>query len=407
MKIHAVIGMNYGDEGKGHIVSHLSDANTLNVKFNGGAQAGHSVVLADGREHVFHQFGSGTLRGARTLFSQHFIVNPLAFLKELNELLGIGAPVREVFIDPLCRVTTPFDMLLNEYASRQKNTTATCGMGINETVERSQYRQLRIVCRDLVDKSADQLKRTMRTIENEYLPYRIEQLGVSAAGFRVYAIERLGGLDIVDKFLDYAKWMVEKSVMWETCDLIERYNAKAPGRKIVFEAGQGMLLDQDRRKFMPYLTRSSTGMRNVAEVLKRLRSNVDFTAHLVTRAYLTRHGEGPMMNEIAGTPYANVTDPTNPENPFQGRMRYGYLDVDWYDKALGETTLSLPHGGKVDVALTCVDQVDQYERGNARAARLSYMKNGKINKCKIADLREIQMISVGRTEKDVEPMLNA
>src|SRR5512139_3851165 len=117
MRATAVIGMNYGDEGKGHMVNYLSDSHTLNIRFNGGAQASHAVFLADGRSHIFHHFGSGSLRGARTLLASHFIVNPIIFVWELKELIP-KAPMREVFVDPRCRVTTPYDMTVNEFAAK-------------------------------------------------------------------------------------------------------------------------------------------------------------------------------------------------------------------------------------------------------------------------------------------------
>ena len=100
MKAAAVIGMNYGDEGKGHITNYLSNSDTLNVRFNGGAQAAHAVCMADGRSHIFHHFGSGTLKGARTLLANKFIINPMVFAAELYAL-SAKTDMREVFVDPL------------------------------------------------------------------------------------------------------------------------------------------------------------------------------------------------------------------------------------------------------------------------------------------------------------------
>jgi len=421
MKISAVVGMNYGDEGKGHIVNYLSDARTLNVRFNGGAQAGHGVKTSSGQEHIFHHFGSGTLRGARTLFAPHFIVNPLMFFKELKELLDKKAPVREVFVDPLCRISTPYDMLINEYASKQEGTTMTCGLGINETVERSQYRQLKILARDLVDKSEGQLKDVLYIIENEYLPYRLEKLHLDDREFRRWAIDKMGGFAIVDNFVDYARRMMKNSVMWETSDLLERYCAKEPGRQVVFEGAQGMRLDQKRKDLMPYLTRSSTGMRNVVEVLNRLRSEVELDVYLVTRTYLTRHGDGPVLNEVDGLPYKGVENYTNPENKFQGAMRYGYLDLDWCKQAvkeikedLGKVKYRPSSTAKVGVALTCLDHLTDFTkefrlRTIAGVSTLSLLrlihheKSGVRSSDVVAAFPDLLLFSTGRTEKDVQP----
>ena len=81
---HVVIGANYGDEGKGLMTDYLADKYQAEVvvRFNGGAQAGHTVVTPAGQRHVFSHFGSATLSGSRTFLSKHFVANPILFLKE-------------------------------------------------------------------------------------------------------------------------------------------------------------------------------------------------------------------------------------------------------------------------------------------------------------------------------------
>ena len=88
-KISVVIGASYGDEGKGLVTDAITniDESTLNVLTNGGAQRGHTVVTPDGVRHVFHHFGSGTFKGAITYFPSSFIVNPIVFKKEMQELI--------------------------------------------------------------------------------------------------------------------------------------------------------------------------------------------------------------------------------------------------------------------------------------------------------------------------------
>ena len=83
--VNVVIGSNFGDEGKGSVTDLLSIRKTLNIRFNGGAQAGHTVCYRNKR-HVFHHFGAGSFQGAKTYLSKHFIVNPLIFKKEYEEL---------------------------------------------------------------------------------------------------------------------------------------------------------------------------------------------------------------------------------------------------------------------------------------------------------------------------------
>jgi adenylosuccinate synthase len=404
MKAYAVIGMNYGDEGKGHIINFLSDSETLNIRFNGGGQASHAVNLADGRSHVFHHFGSGSLRGARTLLASHFILNPLIFMKELG-LLKDAAP-REVLIDPRCRVTTPYDMLVNEFSVKYKKKNDTCGCGINETVERSIFRQLKITARDLLEKSEAQLMKILLMIEGEHLPWRLDKLGLPKEEFKKFAMEKVEIAALPQLFIRGAKWMIEHSAVWSEETVIDRFLAKHPKGRIVFEGAQGMLLDQKRDP--TYGTRSSTGMTNVLDALRLVKTSLDLDIYLVTRTYMTRHGDGPMFYE-SKLPYKNITDPTNPTNPYQGVMRYGYLDMDWYEKAAQETEkLTMKDDppaclGKINLrtALTCIDQVDEYMPTHIAKSKLIVAKGKTLQPCEVGELPGLGIYSVGRKDTDI------
>src|SRR5690348_14536867 len=123
MRATVVIGANFGDEGKGLMTDYLCAAagdssrgeisGAMVVRFNGGAQAGHTV-FAGGRRHVFHHFGSGAFAGAATFLSRYFVVNPFLWAKERDEL---GFCPR-VFVDRAAMLTTPYDMLVNQEAER-------------------------------------------------------------------------------------------------------------------------------------------------------------------------------------------------------------------------------------------------------------------------------------------------
>ncbi len=394
-KAIAVIGMNYGDEGKGHITNFLSDQNTLNIRFNGGAQASHAVFLSDGRYHIFHHFGSGSLRGARTLLASHFIVNPLIFAREAWELSS-KIHLREVFIDPRCRVTTPFDMAINEFNAIYRKKNDTCGAGINETVERSLYRQLKITIRDFMEKSESELRAVLELIQYEYVPHRIKELDLPADEFNRFLTSNTGDKEVViDGFLKIRSWMITSPVViWPDDNLIDRFLAKDKTRKVVFEGAQGMLLDQKRKEFMPYLTRSSTGVDNIMELLKTVKTPLDFEVCLVTRSYLTKHGDGPIWNHIPGRlPFSEVREETNRENQWQGKMRYGYLNYQWYMKAIEETEGKVGNSA-VNVAMTCVDHI-----GNSLFV-YSHDDKMDLSDGEITDFPRIKIISKGKTEKD-------
>src|SRR6266850_5209509 len=91
MIARVVIGANFGDEGKGLITDYLcSKGAGIVIRFNGGANAGHTVVTPEGERHVFRHVGSGTFLGVPTFLSQFFVCNPIAFFKERAELLAMG-----------------------------------------------------------------------------------------------------------------------------------------------------------------------------------------------------------------------------------------------------------------------------------------------------------------------------
>ena len=107
-KARIVIGANYGDEGKGTVVAHYTkhaEGKLLNVLTNGGAQRGHSILVDEG-SITFQHFGSGTYHGADNYYSRFFILNPMQFANEYNNLL---VKPKHIYRDIKCRWTTPYD----------------------------------------------------------------------------------------------------------------------------------------------------------------------------------------------------------------------------------------------------------------------------------------------------------
>lgn len=400
MKAMVVIGMNFGDEGKGHITNFLSNNETLNIRFNGGAQAAHAVFLSNGHRHIFKHFGSGSLSGARTMLGSHFIVNPLFFGAEWTSLAG-KVPMREVFIDPRCRITTIYDMLINEFSCYYRKKNDTTGCGINETVERSQFRQLKISMRDLIDKDISDIAPIIEKIRSEYLPWRLKKLSLPLHLFDDYRKLRISNFrETEEAFLNALRGMLKCIVVWPEDNLIDRYLAKSKSRQLVFEGGQGFRLDQNRTELMPYLTRSNTGLQNVFDCLSTVKTALELDVYLVTRTYLTRHGDGPLWNEVR-LPYNNVEDHTNVENSYQGKLRYGYLNKSWYDDAIDEIRQYIKDHQpgcvkKVNIytAFTHLDQLDNDE--------IIYSINGSKDFIvgNINDFSNVKILSSGREETD-------
>ena len=140
MQAHIVVGLGFGDEGKGSWVDHLVRTRGLNqiVRFNGGAQALHHVVTPDGQVHGFSQFGSGMfVPGTKTLLSRFMLLDPDALLKEADALLGKGVmnPLGRLIVSENAPVITPMNRLLNrmQEIARGGARHGSCGFGIGLT----------------------------------------------------------------------------------------------------------------------------------------------------------------------------------------------------------------------------------------------------------------------------------
>jgi adenylosuccinate synthase len=344
-----VIGAGYGDEGKGLMTDALAapfgPAATV-IRFNGGAQAGHTVTLANGRRHVFHHIGSGTLAGARTFLSRFFVANPILLGPEIAALKSAGVTPR-IMIDPDAPVTTPYDMMINQIAERARGGSrhGSCGLGFGESLERHLRPQFQLAAGHL----EKNVLRSLQTIRREWVPLRLSRLGLWPPNAGDLALLDDGG--ILEHWLEDAAAFLDSVTIAGTASL-------STADAIIFEGAQGLLLDQHRGAF-PHVTRSNTGLKNVLTVAAEAG-----IAHLevtyVTRCYATRHGAGPLAHELPGPPHAGVIDTTNIPNPWQGPLRFGTLDLsilqrvvaaDLSDAARGAITLS--HG----LAMTCLDQM--------------------------------------------------
>ena len=145
-----VLGLQFGDEGKGLTTSSLvvPKERTLVVRFNGGHQAGHTVVK-NGYRHVFSSFGSATLHGTpATFWSRYCTFYPKAYCNEREVLRNIGIEPN-FYIDPLAMVTTPFDIIAN-HREEENNKHGSVGVGFGTTVKRHEETPYRIYAGDLM-----------------------------------------------------------------------------------------------------------------------------------------------------------------------------------------------------------------------------------------------------------------
>jgi adenylosuccinate synthase len=346
-----VIGANFGDEGKGLTTDFFcaeAGGDALVVRFNGGAQAGHTVVTPDGVRHVFSHFGSGSFTGAETFLSRYFVCNPLLFAKE-HAALSPKCAIPPMYADGAAPVTTPYDMMVNQMAeeARGQGRHGSCGMGFGETLERHDS-GFKITCEDLANKA--ELEKKLRHVRDNWMPQRLSRLGLTDVPEKWR--ERIASDGILAKFIEDTELFLQL-VRVEPPDYLEKTE-----KQVIFEGAQGLLLAEDH-KWFPHVTRSPTGLKNVL-LLANEAGIGQLDVAYITRAYLTRHGAGPMPHELGRLPYPRITDATNVHNDWQGSLRFGWLELDLLadtikdDLARNKSSIKVNHG----IAVTCLDQLD-------------------------------------------------
>lgn len=320
----AVIGLGFGDEGKGKVVDALIPkmVNPLVVRYSGGQQAGHTVV--HDRKHVFSNFGAGTLRGVPTYWSKHCTIDPIGVRNELSVLNGSASKV-DLCIDEESMVTTPYDVTENlRLNSLSKH--GSCGVGVGTTIARNEA-MLNLRYRDLFYPSV--LKIKLEQIKNYYNSPQID----------------------LDNFLGAVNMITNSDKVYPGEESQYTYRDWVN----IYEGSQGLLLDQDYG-FFPHVTRSNVGFKRIRKI-----EDPQPEVYYVTRAYQTRHGNGPMTNYSIPLNLINNDDETNVDN-YQGSFRTAVLDLDLLkyaidcDRTESRTPISSEH-----LVITCMDQMTEFK----------------------------------------------
>ena len=351
MRTIAVIGKNFGDEGKGFTCSRLASSlkKSLIIKHNGGGQAGHTVEDPEGKwRFIHHQIGAGAEYHVPTLFADSFMPDLFQLGKEVKgftELFGFQ-PI--LYSEKKARITTIDDVLLNMGAehARGKNRHGSCGMGIEECVQRNAA-GFGITVKELATMSKQDLLDRLKHIRKEYTERRSKILGIIApasskamkqsnlrnpstastssnpsnsstfSNFSNPYYEMLNNETVLENFVEEVK---ENVKLLNLVDADRKWLEEF--QHLIFETGQGLLLDQDYEAYAPHLTSSKTGIHNPAIFLEKRGLSLN-EAIYVTRPYVTRHGNGPLPCEVDRSALPGVgEDLTNRPNEWQGILRY-------------------------------------------------------------------------------------
>jgi len=326
-----VIGLGFGDEGKGLVVDWLAsqNKNSIVVRFSGGHQVGHTV-FTDETNHIFSNFGSGTLRGIPTYWSRFCTVEPIGLLTELKILKDKNInPI--LYIDENCPITTPYDINHN-HNFESINKHGSCGVGFGATIEREEkFYSLKFL--DLFHSKIFNNK--LESIRNYYHTPNID----------------------IESFIACCKILINPTCMESKIEL-KKFIPRSDN--FIFEGSQGLLLDKNIG-FFPNVTRANTSTENILELIKEeqalwFHGGFEEEIYLVTRAYQTRHGNGFMTNEDIPHNIIENENETNKDNKYQGKFRKSLLDLSLLKYGLNKEIYINTHYNKT-LVITCLDQV--------------------------------------------------
>lgn len=333
-----VVGAQWGDEGKAKITDLLAQDADLIIRYQGGCNAGHTVVV-DNKTFKFHLIPSGILYGNKTCFiGAGTVILPESFEAEVQGLISDGIDVSGLKVSPLASITMPYHTEVDGYSENnaKKGKIGTTKKGIGPTY---------------TDKAA----RTGLKIEDLYSPEALsEKLDVilpiknkvlkEVYGLKQYSKEEIKAL--CERYAEIFRPYV-------CFDWQEMLNANKKGKNILFEGAQGVMLDVDYGTY-PYVTSSNPIGGGAATGSGYGPTMIDEVIG-VAKAYVTRVGEGPFVTELSDEIGDKIREVGHEFGVTTGRPRR----CGWFDAVTMRYAVLV--GGLTSVALTKIDVFDQFD----------------------------------------------
>lgn len=331
MSTLVIVGTQWGDEGKGKITDFYSEKADAVVRYQGGNNAGHTVIVGN-NVYKLHMVPSGIICATPSYIGNGMVVDPIALIEEINTLKESGLDISYLHISDRAHIITPYHKLLDELNEERldENKIGTTKKGIGpayaDKVNRSGIR----VC-DLLDK---ELLWDKISINVEYINLLLT---------KIYNLKELDAKDIYSSLLQYTE-LIKPYV----CDVSAEVNRLIKeNKKIVFEGAQGAMLDIDFGTY-PYVTSShptSGGVSIGTGVSPKLIDNILG----ITKAYTTRVGEGPFPTELKDDMGEFLRTKGHEYGTTTGRPRR----CGWFDAAVVRYSAQL--SGLNHIALTKLD----------------------------------------------------
>ena len=356
MKNTVVVGAQWGDEGKAKITDLLATEADLIIRYQGGCNAGHTVVV-EGKTYKFHLIPSGVLYKGKTCFiGAGTVIHPETFVAEVEDLVKQGINLSGLKVSPLASITMPYHIELDGYSedNAKKGKIGTTKKGIGPTYT-DKYARLGLKIEDLY--SSEALREKLDII----LPRKNKQLAL--CGLKTYTKD-----EVTELCAKYAK-IFEPYVTFDWQDLLT--NAQKDGKTVLFEGAQGIMLDVDYGTY-PFVTSSSPiaggacigsgfGPKMIEEVIG------------VSKAYITRVGEGPFATELTDKVGDEIRNVGREFGTTTGRPRR----CGWFDAVVAKYGVLV--SGLTSMAITKIDVFDNFDEINVCVAYKD-SRDGKIYK---------------------------
>ncbi|MGM8932156.1 adenylosuccinate synthase [Salinicola halophyticus] len=334
-----VLGTQWGDEGKGKVVDLLTESASAVVRFQGGHNAGHTLVI-DGHKTVLHLIPSGVLRDDNIcVIGNGVVLSPEALMEEIKELEAKGVPVRErLRLSPACPLILPYHVRLDQAREKARGVAkiGTTGRGIGPAYE---------------DKVARRGLRLGDMLHRERFASKLGEV----LDYHNFVLTRYHGEPAVDfqEVLDQAMAFAEelRPMVCDTVSLV--HDIRKAGENILFEGAQGSLLDIDHGTY-PYVTSSNTTAGGTATGSGVGPLYLDYVLG-ITKAYTTRVGSGPFPTELFDEFGRHLAEKGHEFGATTGRARR----CGWFD------AVALRHAVQINsvsgICLTKLDVLDGLE----------------------------------------------
>jgi len=341
MSAFIVLGAQWGDEGKGKMTDYLAEEANVVVRFQGGNNAGHTVMVGD-KEYKLHLIPSGILYDDKlNVIGNGVVVDPKALFEEIDYLEGVGVKVtpEKLIVSDRAQLIMPYHKILDQLKekARGKNDIGTTGKGIGpcytDKFERCGIRVCDLMHEDVF---AEKLRENVE-MKNAYIT---KILGGEALNFD----------EILEEYLEIAKKL--RPFVQDTS--VRVYNEIKADKTVLFEGAQGMLLDIDYGTY-PYVTSSNTTAGGVSSGAG-IGPNMITNSVGITKAYTTRVGKGPFPTELLDETGEWIREKGHEYGVTTGRSRR----CGWLDLVIVKTAARV--SGLTSLAVTKIDTLAGLEK---------------------------------------------